>query len=91
MKWLKQLRFVIGGITACAVIFLIEIIGGGVFGKLINQFFPCIQPASNPAYSSDIPCYAVYDLGLLYILEFIVFVLMLLVCIRTIKYFMHKR
>ncbi len=96
MKLLKQLRFVLGGIAACIAVFLIEffvfeISGAMPFGRLINYFFPCIEPTSDIVSSSSLPCYVIYDLGLVYILAFIAFVLMVIAFVRIIKYFVDKR
>ena len=88
MKLLKQLRFVLAGIAACALILLVEMtIGHGtIIGSFINQFHPCVEEMSNSA-----PCYAIYDGVLVLVTAFIAFVLILLVGIRTIKFFLDMR
>ena len=85
MKILKQEYSIIIGIIASIFIFLLQQSGILQLGKFINQFYPCID---NPYYAA--PCYAVYDFGLFCALALGVFVLVLLMCIRTFEFYRDK-
>ena len=47
-------------LLCCAIVYFFAS-SGRVFGKFINNFFPCVQDIK-----SSFPCFAVYDLSLMF-------------------------
>ena len=86
MKLLVQLRFLLGGLGICLVIYLLQFSGALQLGEFINRFHPCIT-----SITSSTPCYIVYDFALFSGAGFVAFVLTIVLVTRTAVYFLKRR